>query len=203
MRYTTYLRRERKIAAADGATILQRWAYGRDLLADPRMMAASGKSLRHGALEQLLAAARAKGHGELSEQEIQRRLRCARAYESEAQIRQAMMLFGGWFALISAGFPPVDIPGDDVLCEAEPAQEPLDFGRWEQVEMFPGFEPSATLADLDRYCTSMERMTSNYLARDQKRRAHLGELAAAAGGDMTVSYDQARRALRARALARS
>ena len=201
MRYSTCLRRERKIAAADGATILQRWAYGRDLLGDPKMMAASGKSL-HGALEQLLAAAKAKGH-ELSEREIQRRLRCARAYETEAQIGQAMMLFGGWFALIGAGFPPVDIPGGDVPCESEPAQEPLDFGRWEQVEMFPGFTSSAALGDLETYCASMERMTSNYLARDQKRRAHLEELLAAADGDRGCSYDQARRALRERALARS
>jgi hypothetical protein len=138
----------------------------------------------------------------LSASEIKYRLQAARAYGTKAAIASIAGVSGSWRSLCDAGFPPAEVPAD-VPEEPETGQAPFDFGRWEQVELFPGFTPAVTLLELETYCKEQDRMTENFAARGARRRAYLGELVAAAGGDMTVSYDQARRALRERALARS
>lgn len=89
-------------------------------------------------------------------------------------------------------------PGDDLPDEPETqtGQGFLDYGKWQQVEMFAGLTPTATLAELEQHCKSQERMTANFAARDQRRRAHLTALIEAVNGDLTSTYAEAQRALR-------
>lgn len=102
---TPYLRIERRIASSEHGGIVERWRYGRELLT-----AKTGrKQLPHGLTADLIKAATKAGL-KLSEQEIQRRIRCAEAYPTEAEVRHTMTDFGTWFDLIQAGFPPVAKP---------------------------------------------------------------------------------------------
>lgn len=82
MKITQYMNAEKIIVGADGSGIRERWKYGLRILRDPEVISQSGASLRHGAAEKLIKAAEDRGM-EVSAQEIQRRLRCARAYPTE------------------------------------------------------------------------------------------------------------------------
>ena len=81
-------------------------------------MSASGKSLRHGVMQSLLAAAKAKGH-KLSAAEVKNRIQAARTYTTETEIRTACELFGSWSELCEAKFPAVNVPDDVPELEAE------------------------------------------------------------------------------------
>lgn len=183
MRWSGYRRGERRILNAEGNSIVARWAWGRTLLADTARMTESGLSLRHGELDKLLN--NAKGDGlRLNAQEIQRRLRAARAYETEAEIRIAGYAFGTWRELAQAGFPPVEVD------EPEPVRErtvdtqgsfwPLDH-----------YDDTSSLADLDKHATSMEQSTSDRQRKDQFRREYLERLTAAVFGDLSKTWGAA------------
>ena len=119
MKTTQFIRQLKAIEAAEASGIRERWLFGLRLLRNPDYVTESGKSLRHGVAEQLIAAAgrNAKGRKRLSEQEIQRCLRLARAYPTEAQIRHAVTDFETWRDIVAAGFPPYEAP------EGEPPAE--------------------------------------------------------------------------------
>src|SRR5215472_14644692 len=106
MRLASYMRQERSIIASDGDTITQRWKWGRRLLLDDTAVTSNG-NLKHGIIQRLLDKAKAEGY-KLSEREIQRRLKCARTYQTEAEIRQALADFKTWWDLSTANFPPVE-----------------------------------------------------------------------------------------------
>lgn len=200
----SYRSLQKAIARGDVNGIEIRWEYGHRILADPKKMSASGKSLRHGALESLIADAKAVG-SELSEREIRRRIQCARMYPTRAQIGQAMADFGSWTELVEAGFPPIEVhetpSPDDVLDSIE--QSPIPPADIEQLSMFPEIVNDvplerATLRQLRRYAEQMRKMTDSYARRDEKRSEHLDALEAAVGGDLEVTYAEAVAALGAR-----
>ena len=109
MKTTPYVKLEKEIASADRGGIRKRWLYGLRLLRDPEAMAPSGKSLRHGVTEKLIAAAQAASE-KLSSTEIRYRLQCARAYPTETQIANIVGDFKAWRDLIQAGFPAYEAP---------------------------------------------------------------------------------------------
>lgn len=206
MRYAQYLKAENHITTADSGSILERWRYGRRLLCDDTAMTNSRKSLKHGVLDRLIAHANAKGY-RLTEQEIQRRLRAARTYPTEAQIRELLTDFANWDELARAGFPAVDRP------EGEPDYDP----RWtdererdtanrgalmpdesgEQLSLFPDdrFDTLSTLAELAKYAEEMAEITARFARRDDERSAYLQRLIDAVDGDMSATWAEARQAL--------
>src|SRR5512138_2534942 len=114
---------QRAIARGDGRSIEDRWAYGRALLDDPRKWAASGEQLRAGVIESLIADAKAVG-SKLTETEIRRRLRCARAYPSVNAIRSVATEYATWWDLVQAGFPAVEVDDQaDAIEEVGLAEE--------------------------------------------------------------------------------
>jgi hypothetical protein len=141
MKTTQYVRQLKAIEAAEASGIRERWLFGLRFLRDPEVMAPSGKSLRHGAAEKLIAAAglNSKGKRRLSEQEIQRCIRCARAYPTESQIRRAATDFDSWWDLVDAGFPPYEAP------EGEPPAGFQDLGHPGPSE--PPVTPPSVAAD--------------------------------------------------------
>jgi len=197
-----YIRQEKAIATADTSGIRERWLWGLRLLRDTEAMS-SPTSLRHGVAEQLIAAAGrdAKGRNRLGVQEIQRRLRCARAYRTEFEIRAALTDFGTWDDLARAGFPDFDAPeGEPVADHRTDAERQRDHARaladifGEQGTLFPlaDFEPTATpLKDLQAYAEEMAELTSRFRKRDEERRAYLDVLILAAAGDLSVTWQDA------------
>jgi hypothetical protein len=202
MKTTQYVRQERAITAADTSGIRERWMWGLRLLRDSEAMA-STSSLRHGVAAQLIAAAGKDSHGRnrLGEQEIQRRLRCARAYSTEFEIRAALTDFATWDDLARAGFPAFEVPEDEPLADHRTDVElqrdhvrALEDLVGEQGALFPAsdFEPIATpLKTLAEYADEMEEWTGRHVRRDRERRDYLNRLIAAAAGDLSVTWQAA------------
>jgi hypothetical protein len=206
MKTTQYVRQLKAIEAAEASGIRERWFLGLRFLRDPEVMTASGKSLRHGVAERLIAAAgvNAKGKKRLSEQEIQRCLRCARAYPTESQIRRAATDFDTWWDLVDAGFPPYEAPeGEPPADHRTEAERRTDLGRTlaalgemgsDQLALFPldRYEPNeSTLKDLATYAEEMAELTARFRKRDDERRSYLDALIEAAGGDLSVTWQDA------------
>lgn len=195
----SYRRLQRAIARDDRRGIEARWLYGRALLGDPRKMSAAGRSLRDGAIEALIADARAVG-STLSRREIQYRLQCARTYPTVAQLRTAACAFEDWTAFREAGFPPVD-DADQAPAEAAADHEEELRRQHQQLDLFPAVVAGvpffqATLRQLAAHASEMERMTANYARRDTERREYLERLTAAVGGDLDATYGDASHALK-------
>jgi hypothetical protein len=213
MRQSRYLRMERAIAASDAGGIIERWRFGARLLADAKRITAAG-NLKHGVLAELIAEARADGI-QLSEREIQRRLQCARAYQSEAEIRHAVAGFETWRDLSEAGFPAVQVPLDADTGPFDPRDEDekrrdaaRDLARRGQeaagqLSLFPDdkFGEMSTLADLAKYAAEMAEITERYARRDEERGEYLKSLIDAVGGDLSKTWGEAQEALEASATA--
>lgn len=196
MKTARYLRHERNIAASDTGGVLERWSYGRQLLADETATTPAG-NLRHGVLASLIGRAAQRGY-KIGEQEIQRRIRAARTYPTEAHIRAALTDFSTWDALARAGFPPVDVPDEDTADAQEiPAPEDFPAAPAEQLALFPAeqFTRLSTLGDLAKYADEQAEYTSNMAARDVRRASYLAELIAAVDGDLSATWDQAQQVL--------
>jgi hypothetical protein len=194
---------QRAIARDDKHGIESRWAYGRAILADPKRMSASGKSLRNGAIEALIAEAGFKADGvtpALSRREIQYRVECARAYETITQLRTAACAIDDWTEFRETGFPSVvvdEVPSPESLLDDIEATDPQEF---EQLGLFPPMVKSvplesASLRVLVSYAEDMRNMTASFARRDEERAAHLRDLCAAVGGDLDVLYPDAVAAL--------
>jgi hypothetical protein len=110
MHYRPYDRIEQKILGSDTGSIRYRWEWGRYLITDDDATGPGGR-LRHGKMDELVSKARAHG-SKLSRSEIKYRKKCAETYPTEPQISQILGQFDNWWSLISAGFPPVDLPPD-------------------------------------------------------------------------------------------
>lgn len=200
MKTTQYVRQEKAIAAADSGGIRQRWLWGLRLLRDPDAFAPTSTQLKPGRAEELVKAATASGR-KLSEREIQYRLRCARAYPTEAEIAQALAEFQTWSALIQAGFPAYDAPeGEPLADHRTDAEREHDQARallelvGEQGALFPAdrFEPTVTpLKDLLIYAEEMEGLTARFVRRDRERRAYLDSLIEAAEDDLSMTWQEA------------
>jgi hypothetical protein len=209
MRQSRYLRMERAIAASDAGGIIERWRFGARLLADARKITAAG-NLKHGVLSALIAEAKADGIA-LSEQEVQRRLKCARTYPTEAEIRESAHGFKNWDDLARAGFPPVQVPlgadtepfdpRDEDEKRRDAARELARRGQEAagQLSLFPDdkFGEMSTLMDLAKYAAEMAEITDRYARRDEERADYLRSLADAVGGDMSKTWGEAQAALEA------
>jgi hypothetical protein len=218
MRTSKLARLERRIREADGGGIIERWRWGRAVLADPLRTAESGKSLKHGVMTQLLTQAREAG-GKISEREIQRRLACARTYRTETEIRQAMADFGYWAHLAEANFPPVAATTETTdVTPLDPAArdavltiigESTDPKHWEQMllgsDAAPDIFPAtlrigrgrkvplgeATIGDAVAWNEQSKTMTARFMTANQRRDEWIAILLAATGGDRTVRYADA------------
>lgn len=208
MKTTQYVRQERSIVAADSGGIRERWLWGLRILRDPEAMAPSGKSLRHGVAEELIAAAERFGLT-LSVREIQYRIQAARTYKTEAEMRTASSDFKTWFDLRQAGFPSYEAPDGEPVADhrtdgerardraASLAQLALDAV---QPSLFPldRFEPTeVTLKELRDYTDEMSEMTARFVEHDAQRRQYLGQLIDAAGGDESKTWMEAAQLLAA------
>jgi len=92
-------RAELRIMAGDQNAIIDRWRWGRDLLADKKLVNDAGTLRRGvGAVERLVAEAESVGR-KLSEREIQNRLKAARTYPTEAVTRSLTATYDTWTAL--------------------------------------------------------------------------------------------------------
>jgi hypothetical protein len=218
MQASKLARLERKIMAADGGGIVERWRWGRAVLGDPMRTAESGKSLKHGVMAQLLAEAEAAG-STVAEREIQRRLACARTYGTEAEIRRSATDFQFWTRLYEAGFPPVAVPdGTADVTPLDPAArnavltligESTDPKHWEQMllgsdsapDVFPATLrigrgrkiplAKATIADTAAWNEQSKAMTARFVTANQRRDEWIAILLAATGGDRTARYADA------------
>lgn len=203
MKTTQYVRQEKAISAADRGGIRERWMWGLRLLRDPEAMS-SEKSLKHGVTDELIATATARGY-KLSAREIQRRMQCARTYRTEGQIRRVLADFETWDELSRANFPPYEADENEPLADhrTETEQEHVRARALldligEQGALFPAsmFEPVETqLKDLVAYAEEMRDLTSRFVKRDEERRAYLNRLIEAAGGDLSVTWQEAQRRL--------
>lgn len=205
MSRSTYKTLQKAIARDDKHSIESRWQYGRTVLADPKKMAPSGKSLRNGATEALIADAVAAGT-RLSAREIQWRLQAARTYKTINELRSSATQFADWTALVDAGFPApeiIDTPSPDSILDDIEATDPQEF---EQLGLFPATVKSvplerSTLRQLVAYAEEMRNMTASFARRDEERAAHLRELCEAVGGNLDALYPDAVDALNAKATA--
>lgn len=164
MSRSPYLALEQRIAADEGRGVIHRWRYGRKLLEAK----AGRQQLPHGMSADLVAAA-AKAGLKLSEREIRRRVQCAEAYASEAEVGQALADFGTWSALAEAGFPSVEVdePGEQLLL-------PDATDDFEQLTLIPGLSTTlkvrgreiplaeATVADVAAYHDMYVQIHENY-----------------------------------------
>jgi hypothetical protein len=200
MKTAQYLQAEKAISAADSGGIRGRWLYGLRLLRDTEKMSKGGGGLKHGVAETLIAAYKKRGW-KLSHTEIRRRIQCARAYPTEAQISQIMADFKTWTDLQTAGFPPVPIPEGEPLADHRTPEE-VRHDRARQLAdladpqgaLFPlsRFEPvTTTLKELADYADEQEALTARFAAHDAKRRAYLDDLIEAADGDLSATWQDA------------
>lgn len=196
-----YVRHEKTvILAARTADIRGRWHWGLRLLRDPEAFSAGSAQLRPGVSAALAAAYKSAGIA-LSDREIRNRLQAARAYPTEAQIRQVAAEFPHWTALVDAGFPaypaPDDEPPADHRTDAERRRNharALTEQMGEQGAFYPlsDFEPvTTTLKELEDYTRQQDELTERFAEHGRKRRAYLDALIVAADGDLSVTWQTA------------
>lgn len=212
--FAAYGRLEKAIAAADSASVRQRWEYARRLLVD-RVMTTKDGNLRNGVIDKLISAAARQGIG-ISRREIQYRLQAGRAYPSEAEIAQLVAQYETWKEVIQAGFPVVGMPlGADTepYDPRTPAEQEADAGRVAGLagekdggqlalfDLFPTdmFDELSTISDLRKYTVQMAEWTERQARRDRERLAEVDRLSAAVGGDESRTLAEAQAALGAQA----
>jgi hypothetical protein len=201
MSRASYKTLQRAIARDDKHSIESRWAYGRAVLVDPKKMAPSGKSLRNGATEALIADAVAAGT-KLSAREIQWRLQAARTYKTINELRSSASQFADWTALVDAGFPAptvTEVPSPESLLDDIEGTAPEES---EQLGLFPPMVRNipldrATLRTIVAYTDDMSKMTASYARSDRRRTTLTAQLLAAVNGNLDALYVDALAALNA------
>lgn len=132
---SVYLKLETTIAKDERDGVIQRWRYGRELLA----VKAGRRKLPDGLITELIVDATRAGL-KLSEREIRYRVQCATVYEDDRQIRQALAEFGTWFGLIQAGFPAVEVDEADETEAIEEVGLVADAAIQDPLFDIPGFK---------------------------------------------------------------
>lgn len=202
---------EKAIAASDSGTAWNRWLYGRRLLCDPSATDRDG-NLRPGKMAELIEAAARVGV-KLAEAEILARLRAARAYPCESQVRAAIDCAGTWDVLVETGFQPHEAqPGEEpydprtAAEQLQQAERQLALGEPDQMtlfELFPSdrYTPLSTLGELAKFAAECAETTERFAARDRKRAEYLAALLDAAGGNESATWAEAQAALDVKAAA--
>lgn len=205
MTASPYRTLEKSIAAADAGTIHARWEYGRRLLCDPSATTPDG-NLRPGKMADLTESAHRAGV-RLSEEEILVRLKAARAYPCESQIRRALAACGTWDVLAISEFPELapeagEEPYDPRTAgeKARQAERQLALGEPDQLALFSLFPEDrftelSTLADLAKYAAESAEMTARFARKDRERADYLNALLSAVDGDEGATWAQAQAAL--------
>jgi len=165
----TYKSLQKAIARGEGRAIEDRWAYGRAILADPKKLASSGEQLRAGAIEALIADAKAIG-SKLTETEIRRRIRCARTYPTVDAIRSLATEYETWWDLVQAGFPAIEI--DEELAEPLDLELPAA-DAWDQLTLLPGFKETVRVHRRDVPLAELT-VPESIAYRDKYRSMHEG-----------------------------
>jgi hypothetical protein len=201
MRLASYMRMEKTILASDGDTITERWKWGRRVLNDDTAVTPRGY-LQHGVLDRYLAKAKSQGI-RLSEREIQRRLKAARTYRTEAEIRHAVSDFNTWHDLVAAAFPEVtlDDPGepydprhhDEKLRDNGRKLRRAELERWQQ--SFPGMDEYTTLQDMVKLLAERQGLTSRRVREEAVLAGELQSLIDAVDGDLSATVEEALDAL--------
>jgi hypothetical protein len=184
-----FLALEVRIATDERDSIVNRWKYGRELLA----VKGDRKQLPHGMIGDLIKAA-ARAGLKLSEREIQRRMKLATVYGSEAKVRQALTDFGTWSDIVNANFPPVVSDEPDGL-----ESDGIDLGapdRFEQMTLLiPGLSAElsvagqkiplavATVADVRAYRDTYRQIHENFGKRLARIEFALGVMEDGSDGD--------------------
>lgn len=189
-----YLKLEKSIAADERGGIMHRWNYGREL-----MKAKVGrKQLPHGLTTELIVDATRAGL-KLSEREIQRRIKCASVYGSEAEVRQALADFGSWSALAEAGFPAVEVPESDEIDDMEEVGVNSPDVFEPPLFEIPGFKPvlringrkvdlaDATVAQAVAYRDMCKDMHESFGRTVAQIEATVSVMLAGAGGDLEAN----------------
>jgi hypothetical protein len=203
VRTAQYVAQEQSIAAADVGGIRERWLWGLRILHDSEKMSSAGGGLKHGAAADLIAAAKARGF-DLTQREIQSRIQCAKAYQTESQIRRSTTDFRYWSDLIAAHFPVYEpLPGEppaDYRTRAEQkrdrARDLADYASG-QLSLIPldKFEPTEALVkELRGYCNEQKELTGRFVERDRLREEYVSALEAAVDGDESATWAYAHRA---------
>lgn len=200
MKTSQYVRQENAIASADAGGMRERWMWGLRLLRDSDAFSPGSTQLKPGRADQLVAAATAAGR-KLSAREIQRRLQCARTYQTESEFRRAVAEFETWRELSDANFPTFEGDPDEPLADHRTdAERKHDRARaladtlGEQGALFPldSFEPvTTTLKELAEYAAEMAELTERFARRDESRRLYLESLIEAVDGDMSATWQDA------------
>ena len=194
---TQYVRQEKAVEAADTNGIRERWFWGLRLLRDRDAISRTGGSLRHGIIEQLIAAEQRAGF-KISEREIQWRLQAARTYSTESQIRTVSSDFRTWTELRVAGFPPISkTDGEHPADHRTKAEKDRDTARalvdlvGTQGAMFPldEFEPTqTTLKEIGDFLDRQDEITSNWIKTGKKRRGYWQQMVDAVDGNLAVTW---------------
>lgn len=178
---------EIRIRSGEHGDIMDRWRSGR-LFVEAK---GSRKQLPHGMVADSIKAAARLGI-KLTETEIQRRIRLATVYDSEAKVRQAMTDFGTWTEIIRRGFPPVELAEPELPLDVD---EIADAWRPEQLTI-PGVPDAiklrgrpalplaeATVRDFRAYCEQSAEMTASFAKRDALLREALEAMEDGSNGD--------------------
>jgi hypothetical protein len=178
-----------RIEADEKNSILNRWRYGRELVAAK----AGRERFPHGYIGDRLKEAARSGL-KLSAREVNYRLLCAEAYGSERKLCTAVQSFRTWTALREAGFPPVlsDEP-DELIADG------IDLGAPDTFEqmtlLIPGLSAElsvagqkiplavATVADVRAYRDTYRQIHENFGKRLSRIEFALGVMEDGSDGD--------------------
>lgn len=131
---------------------------------------------------------------------IQWRLKAARTYPKDSQIRSSTTDYASWTALVDANFPTLEAPADEPLADwRTEVEKRRDRNRdlaersnnQDQLSMFPldMFEPTeSTVKDLHAHAAEMLALAERHLEHAQLRVAYVARLLAAVGGDESVTW---------------
>lgn len=170
---------------------------------DPKKWASTGEQLRAGAIETLIAES-AKVGPKLTETEIRRRVRCARAYPSIDAIRSAATEYATWWDLVQAGFPAVEIDESDETDAIEEVgmsadvQDPLfEIPGFKSVLKINGRKTdlaALTVGEAIEYRDMCRQMHANFGRTVAQVDATVDLMLAGSGGDLDANALEAWRA---------
>jgi hypothetical protein len=198
---STFLKLERDIAKDEHGGVMHRGRYGDEIL----KKRAGRQRLPKGLLTDIVIDALRAGYT-ISEREIQRRVRFAEVYPTDAHRRQALALMGSWSAIAEAGFPSVELDEtDEEVDEIEDlaVPEPPEGFTADPLFDIPGFKPvlringrkrdlaDVTVRDAIAYRDMCEDMHANFGRTVAQIKASVELMVAGAAGNLDANAVEA------------